>query len=81
MVGIVCREALLIRNTSLADPAFEISFRAVMGPIAGAMVSAIRYGSSAWEEPDIFYEVDVSFVPIIDADWKHLSTIYVYNMQ
>jgi len=81
MLGIVSREALLIRNTSRADPAFEISLRAEIGPIAGVMVSAIRYCSSAWEEPDIFYEVDVAFILIIDADRKQKSGIYVYYMQ
>jgi len=35
--------------------------------MAGAMVRAIRYCSSEWEEGDIFYRVDIPKAPDIDV--------------
>jgi hypothetical protein len=81
MLGIFSREALLIRNTSLADPALESSLRAVTGPIAGVMVSAIRYCSSPSGEPDIFYDIDVALALIIDTDRKQIFRISVSYMR
>jgi len=45
------------------------------------MVSAIRYGSSAREGPDIFYDVDVALDLIIDTDRKQIFKISVSYMR